>query len=1684
MTAHWSGLRKLGIAATGLLVLVVILVGLLQLPPVATAVVRKLLTFAPLAPGNRLEVSRVSGNVFGGLTLEDVRLRQSGDVLATVDRLRIAYAIPDLLGDVRRLDRLEIAGARVAAHRGPRGWDVQQVLRASPDTTAGGGGFAVRQLRVRDAAVTATLSPDSTARLRVLDLTAHDLTVADTTTVVIDSVALAVQPPASGRWFAVTGRGALTPELIRLDPLRIQTENSRLAGHVILPRSFERAQLVDLLDVRLAAEPLDLADLSSLVPAVPSEGQLHLDAAAAGQGDLVTAHLAASLDSARIRLDGDTRLRRGRPQGYRVHGTMRALDPSRLYASAPAGALNGRLDADVEGPLRESTGTVRLNLTRSRVGTTGLRRLELDARLDGGAARLELDGAMGTAVVRAEGRARPFDSLPSYHLAGSARGLPGTAPVARALAGSAGDPALRLAFTVAGQGWSPDSARLRGRVTFTAVRDDGSRTPLGHTTLRLAEGTLDLRPALVAGGGTITAVGRLTLGDTLRYELGNGRITRVDLARLAGDTAAAPLSGRFRLAGSGTAPEQARITAHVDLDQLRYGDRRLEQVAAVARVSEGRVTVNGHAALQGGRLTLDAAGRPFDSAAVYTVRRAALDSVDLGTFLGYPALAGPVSLSLSGRARLAAGSRSLQARVALSPSRLGTIAVTGGNIGARLAGGRLKYDVSLHGPAGTLALAGDGTPGADTPVYHIRQGRLTGAQLGALLDRPDLETDLALNFTGAFVADSSPRRRAAFDAELLPSRVNQARLSGGRLAARLSGQSLEGTLRATGPDLALDARVHAVPDGAGSVLETNGTLRVERLARWTGRRDADGRIESGFALRIERDSSGVRTVGGKVDALGGVGGVRVPGFHVALTPSPGALRVDTLVLRSNVAVLDGAGGLALRPGAAPDTLALAGTLGDLAPVAELAGVDTVAFDSARVSLTASGPSTHRRFGGRLDAHGTAVAGNLADHVTFMGAASFDGGRVAAVAGDLRVQDAAYGRLTVPELTLAGKYDSTVALDLNLNVADSVRVATRVRGAVSQARDTVTAEIQQLTLDEGGRAWALQRPAAFTWGPSLQVHDLVLRAGERSIALDGVLDRQGTSDMTLRIAGLDLETLQAAGLVPIGGRLDGQLRLEGPGTAPRLHGRTTLTILSDKRRIGTLATDLDWGARGMQVAAEARPERGGAVSVTGSLPYRLTLAPRDTMAAAGTEPTGSDTVALTVRADSFDLSLFQPLLPHDAVRDLTGRLAADARIRGTIRAPQAAGGLDLTGAGLVLPSINVTYDHGELSGRLDGETLQIQRLALRTGKDETLAARGSVRLRPLSAPALDLAGTLDRFKISDTDQLQTSASGQVRLAGTLLRPELTGTLRLGRTNFFVGNGASSARVEQVVLTPEQIRQLARDFGPQVLGHAKETPGLLDRTGLDLGLRFPGQVWIRRSSSPEMDIELTGGMRLQKPAGGDYLFSGHVEPVPQRGTIEFSGRQFRLTGGDIYLAGPVDSTRLDVNATYQVPVQGEAADEGVVIDVHAHGTLDSMALEFSSDPELSQDDILSYIVTGRPASDNPLFEGSGRGTSGTQIALGTLTTALSNAAGEQLGFDVFQLRQDPARGLTLTAGRYLGPRLFLDLQLPLQLGTLQRQSSGANLGPGFELEYRLERWLRAELRGGSLSPGFLFRGRRAY
>ena len=422
------------------------LVALLQLPPVATVVVRKLLTFAPFNPGNRLEVGRVSGNFLRGLTLEDVRLRQDGRELAYLRRLTVGYHLPR---------------------------DLLDVLRKSADTT-GGGGFAIARLSVRDVSVSAQLAPDSVAHVRVQEFLARDLGVGETTVVQIDALELGIQPPRSSRWLGLAARGGVTASEIRLDPLRVHTESSELTGRLVLPRSFRDARLVDRLDVRLAARPLDLADLAALAPSVPASGLLRFEARAKGDGDLVTVHLAASLDRGQLTLDGGTRLRQGKPTSYRVHGVISRFDPSRLSTSAPTGEVNARVDADIAGPLRSASGNARIQVDGSKVGSVAVHRLELGAVLDSGTADLTLRGALDTGSIHVTGRARPFDSIPTYRLSGSALRLPGTAPVARAFTGQDGDPALAVAFQLSGEGRSADSATARGRVDLTAVRDTGT----------------------------------------------------------------------------------------------------------------------------------------------------------------------------------------------------------------------------------------------------------------------------------------------------------------------------------------------------------------------------------------------------------------------------------------------------------------------------------------------------------------------------------------------------------------------------------------------------------------------------------------------------------------------------------------------------------------------------------------------------------------------------------------------------------------------------------------------------------------------------------------------------------------------------------------------------------------------------------------------------------------------------------------------------------------------------------------------------------------------------------------------------------------------------------------------------------------------------------------------------------
>jgi translocation and assembly module TamB len=1374
---------------------------------------------------------------------------------------------------------------------------------------------------------------------------------------------------------------------------------------------------------------------------------------------------------------------------YRIEGMVRRFDPADLLHAAPAGSLTGRLEAEVKGPsLSTSEGRVELRLAGSRLAGKSLEGLTLRADLHRGSAVVALRGSAEGGTIDANGRIRPFDSVPEYNLRGAASDLPGTGAVARALAGDQGKPVLDVQFQLNGAGFSAMNARLNGRVELTAVRQDGERAALGHSTVALSNGRLDAHPELYVGSGTITAYVAARLGHTVSYQVRRGTIDRVNLAQLTADTSLGPVSGRFSLSGRGVSPTQAVAAARVELDELQYGGRTLEQLTGTARLVAGRARMELGGMIHGGRLALDAEAQPFQKTMPFTLRRAALERVDLGTLLGRPDLAGPVTLHASGSGRSRGDVRSFRGRLTVEPSQLGEIEVRHGSLAVTLSGERLTYDGSIRTNGGTIALAGDGRPSGDSSSFVIRRGRADSLDLGTLLGRPGLRTGINAQFTGSLSPGLLDSMEARLAVKLLPSRVNQAQLDGGRMDLTLERGTANADVQLAGRDGELDVKMNGSLGGARTA-HTEGTLRLERLSRWTGRPDAEGRIESRFALDLTADTTGLSSVAGSLDAIGGVGEVRLNQLHLAVRPDSGAIRLDTLFVRSNVLALDGAGRVALRESAGADTLRITGATLDLEPLVSLVGVDSVTLDSGRVALTLSGPARRWRVDAQADVHRILSGSTLAELAMLRAGALLDSTGVSAIAGDLRVEGAALGSVRIPRARLAARYDSLFRVETDIAVGDSITLAANLQGLARS--DTLSVVLQRLDLREGDRQWSLEQPADLTLRPYLTVDGLGLRSRSRRILLDGTLNKRGSSDIALRLTNVDLDILRQVRLSPIAGRVDGWLRLSGPAEAPAVEGSIGLNVRSrEGTDMGRIRTDLAWTRTGLRVDAAAIPLEGGRFTVNGTLPWRLTLAPADTTAPVGVARAAYDTLALAVRADSFDLGFLQSLIPPETASDLRGVLVADARVSGRIDAPRASGSINLSGLTVTLPTLDVSYEKGLLLGRLAGDQLRVDSLRLSTGDDETLTAQGTVRLKPFSDPALDLTARLSDFQVSHSSTLHAIASGQVRLTGTASAPALTGRLTMGRTDIIVGNAQAPANVEEVELTPEDLRQVARRFGPEALSRAGDQSGLVDRFRLDLDLRLPRRVWFRKRTSPRAELELSGRVRLRQEPGREMQFFGRVEPIPGRGGLDVYGREFRLTGGDIRLAGPTDSMMLNVTAQYQVPTQGGPEDEGVLIEVAARGHPDSIALEFTGDPEMSQEDMLSYIVTGRPSSDNLLAgqtaegQGESAGEMGAAVALSGLTQSLSTAAEAELGLDVFQIKQEGLHGLTLTAGRYVGSRVFLSMHLPIELGGDAQQIPGETLGPTFELEWVVERWLRANVTGGNVPPRFTLRSRYAY
>ena len=976
--------------------------------------------------------------------------------------------------------------------------------------------------------------------------------------------------------------------------------------------------------------------------------------------------------------------------------------------------------------------------------------------------------------------------------------------------------------------------------------------------------------------------------------------------------------------------------------------------------------------------------------------------------------------------------------------------------------GRLDLSGTLDGPWQNAAFSG--------VIRHQDGGSASSARGAAQLTLAD-----TVRIDADVVADSLSLDDLARSYPAIGLRgavAGRVRVKGpvGALAidATLSGPG--GGIEGRGEVAALGAGVRVRFDGRLDSLDLSRHLPGAPRTRLTGTWHVD--------LTVPSADSGARVSGALAVNLTAsrVAGVDLARAGTALTVTPERLEVDTAYVEQPGLVLVpyGALGRAGQP-AGQLTVALdADTLGSLQPL--FAWLRRAGGDTAASQLVVRGAGhVHARIVGATDAW--EAQGELVVDSVDYGSVFTMNGRVRgtvrsgsrglaftlrATADTFAIAGLRYARVLI---TASGPLDS-----LQLHVGGAFALASSLQADLTLGADSSgwTARVEEGTLTLLDRHWTLVGASLIgVTREVVAIDSLELRAqsGAR-IRVAGRLPLEGEGDIALvadSVPVSDLYALAEADTTGIGGVLSARVHLDGTATSPRIQAAASLV----EGRFGDFRAPLvegsaDYVGRRLVFRGGLWRDRQQVVTVSGSLPLDLALT--------GVEQRElPDTLEMRLRADSVDLAVLDALT--SLVRNVSGQLTADVAVRGTWRQPELTGAARITDGAAGIPALGARYSGIEARLSLSGNRLSVETARLKGGAG-TMDVEGDVRFESLTRPVLDLTLTARGFAaFTQRDFAGLTGSGTLQLKGPLVGATLSGRLVVD-AGFLAFADLVEKRI--VNLDDPEFRAVVDSNLASASGLGPSASNIfLDSLRIQgLTVSMGPDVWLR---SHEANIQLAGDFAVAKNVGsgaGRYRLDGTLRAV--RGTYRLvvgpTAKEFRVTRGTVRFFGTPDfNPDLDIVAEHSVhAVQGS----DVVVRAIISGTLlvPRLTLESDQRPPLSETEIVSYLLFGRPSFD--LSSGAGAPGSEQAIFQGALVGLAGVLSGEleqtlvyDLGIPVDYLAIRPGGGSVgdifgsarVEAGTQIGERTFLTLNAGLCQGVRFSQALGASV------EYRLApRW----------------------
>lgn len=499
--------------------------------------------------------------------------------------------------------------------------------------------------------------------------------------------------------------------------------------------------------------------------------------------------------------------------------------------------------------------------------------------------------------------------------------------------------------------------------------------------------------------------------------------------------------------------------------------------------------------------------------------------------------------------------------------------------------------------------------------------------------------------------------------------------------------------------------------------------------------------------------------------------------------------------------------------------------------------------------------------------------------------------------------------------------------------------------------------------------------------------------------------------------------------PISAKATASIRLTAEHLAP-LSG--LLGVPADARfdgRVGLTATlarpagGAPWGGEG-ELSSLAATLWGRTLSIARPVPFRIEKGRvvfqralvEEVSGPGGEKPVAPSTATL---AGSFGLEAPYPLdlsasasvnavflTPFVAPASLSGRLLVEGKAGGTASRPDLSGRVTLQGVDLKpaggSPLEGITGTVSIAGGRLTARDFSMGYQGGTVGLNATASLEG------LRMTSLHAAARLGALRVQPMSGFRATVSGDIRLEGDSALRSARGEIAVDRAIYDADIGLSLGSL----LSGRRGAATQRVSGP------------FDPVSLDVRIVIPPSSGEVRNDVAR--LKFSGDLLLRGNVGRPVLY-GQVE-AERGGRLRLRDQNYDLTSGKVIFSNPSSiEPFFDVDAETSIRTSGGDYRVRAIVT----GTPERLAARFTSDPQLSEAQIISLLATGvLPPSAIPGAPGGSTTSSDASVAqaardllAGLATEALTSRTKEFFRLDRFQI--DP----NFQGSSFTGPRVTI-------------------------------------------------------